>query len=272
MLAGTRERVRELDRSIARGPPAPRRRGHRRRLARAVAPAGARPAPPGRGRALGAPQQRLPRAGRRGGVLDARGRAAALAAGVTAWSLRSVDAGVSQAELLLSKSEFADATRMFLEARDAFDRSRRDGARARGRRRRRRAARPWARPSPSRDAALAAGRDAGADRVPGRTAHPPRRRAGRDAPSRPAASMADATSVATPSAGGVEGFDSSDVSSRRPPQFAGRMEFEVLPPAVRPGEPFVVRIHLRNDGRRAGQDPGRVPRRRRGRAPRSRRR
>jgi hypothetical protein len=27
------------------------------------------------------------------------------------------------------------------------------------------------------------------------------------------------------------------------------MEFEVLPPAVREGEPFVVRIHLRNDGR-----------------------
>jgi hypothetical protein len=45
-------------------------------------------------------------------------RAAALAAGVTAWSLRSVDAGVSQAELLASKSEFADAARMFLEARD----------------------------------------------------------------------------------------------------------------------------------------------------------
>jgi len=61
---------------------------------------------------------------------------------------------------------------------------------------------------------------------------------------------ADATSVATPAAGGIEGFDSSDVSSRRPPQFAGRMEFEVLPPAVRPGEPFVVRIHLRNEGRR----------------------
>jgi hypothetical protein len=28
------------------------------------------------------------------------------------------------------------------------------------------------------------------------------------------------------------------------------MEFEVLPPAVRTGEPFVVRIHLRNEGRR----------------------
>ena len=28
------------------------------------------------------------------------------------------------------------------------------------------------------------------------------------------------------------------------------MEFEVLPPAVRPGQPFVVRIHLLNDGRK----------------------
>jgi hypothetical protein len=48
----------------------------------------------------------------------------------------------------------------------------------------------------------------------------------------------------------VQGFETSDVSSRRPPQFVGRMEFEVLPPAVRTGEPFVVRIHLRNEGRR----------------------
>ena len=50
--------------------------------------------------------------------------------------------------------------------------------------------------------------------------------------------------------GGIRGFDSSDVSTRRPPQFMGRVEFEVLPPAVRRGEPFVVRVHLRNDGRR----------------------
>ena len=39
--------------------------------------------------------------------------------------------------------------------------------------------------------------------------------------------------------------------SSRAPQFSGRLEFEVLPPAVRPGEPFVVRIHLRNDGRKS---------------------
>jgi hypothetical protein len=57
--------------------------------------------------------------------------------------------------------------------------------------------------------------------------------------------------VATASTGGIAGFDSSDVSSRRTPQFTGRVEFEVLPPAVRQGEPFVVRIHLRNDGRRS---------------------
>jgi hypothetical protein len=62
---------------------------------------------------------------------------------------------------------------------------------------------------------------------------------------------AEVTSVATPSAGGLEGFETADVSARRSPQFVGRMEFEVLPPAVRAGEPFVVRIHLRNDGRRA---------------------
>jgi hypothetical protein len=29
------------------------------------------------------------------------------------------------------------------------------------------------------------------------------------------------------------------------------VEFEVLPPAVRPGDPFVVRIHLRNDGKKS---------------------
>ena len=180
-------------------------------------------------------------------------RAAALAAGVTAWSQRSVDSGVSQAELLLSKSEFADATRMFLEARDAFDRSRRAALQ-----------RDPATPAPG-------GTPAVAQAAPAVVAPSPAAKPASTAPAvglppgtlppappAPAAAPqvaargfnADATSVATPSAGGVLGFDSSDVSSRRPPQFAGRLEFEVLPPAVRPGEPFVVRLHLRNDGRR----------------------
>ena len=181
-------------------------------------------------------------------------RAAALAAGVTAWSLRSVDAGVSQAELLLSKSEFADATRMFLEARDGFDRSRRAALE-----------RAPATPAPGGAPLVAQGAPAGVapppagrpattapavDSPPGTLpAAPPPPAA--TAPPAPRGFKADATTVATASAGGVEGFDSSEVNSRRPPQFAGRLEFEVLPPEVRPGERFVVRIHLRNDGRRA---------------------
>jgi hypothetical protein len=59
------------------------------------------------------------------------------------------------------------------------------------------------------------------------------------------------TTVTTPSAGELAGFESADVTTRRPPRFLGKMEFEVLPTEVRPGEPFVVRIHLVNDGRRA---------------------
>ena len=50
--------------------------------------------------------------------------------------------------------------------------------------------------------------------------------------------------------GGPAGFDGAQLAGRAA-QFSGRMEFEVLPPAVRPGEPFVVRIHLRNEGRKS---------------------
>ena len=177
-------------------------------------------------------------------------RAAALAAGVTARSLRSVDAGVSQAELLLAKSEFADATRMFLEARDAFDRSRRAALL-----REPATPAPGGTPAVAQAAPAAVAPTAAARRAstapsvgpppgtlpPAPTATPP---------PAPRGFAADATSVATASAGGIEGFDSSDVSSRRSPQFAGRLEFEVLPATVQPGQPFVVRIHLRNDGRR----------------------
>jgi serine/threonine-protein kinase len=175
-------------------------------------------------------------------------RARALAAGATAWSLRSTDAGVSQAEALLARREFADATRTLLEARDAFDRARRDALQRRA---------PTPTPAGAPTVAAVAAR-AGASSTPApRVATPP---AGIPTPTpepEPTATplpartfTADATSVLTPAAGSLEGFDTSDVSSRRPPQFVGRMEFEVLPPAVRTGEPFVVRIHLRNESRR----------------------
>ena len=125
VLASTRERVGELDRSIAEA----------RRLLDAGDTAGASgelshlleldPRHPAAAE-LSARLNSAFRAQADAAMSSMReARAAALAAGVTAWSLRTVDTGVSQAELLLSKSEFADATRMFLEARDAFDRSRR---------------------------------------------------------------------------------------------------------------------------------------------------
>ena len=184
-------------------------------------------------------------------------RGAALAAGVTAWSLRSVDARVSQAELLVSKSEFADAARMFLEARDGFDQSRRAALQ-------RDPAAPAADGAPAgAESAPAVAQAAPAVVAPTPTARPapaapPVAPPPGTLPPSPTAIAgvasrgfnADATSVAAPPAGGVEGFDVSEVSNRRPPQFVGRLEFEALPPAVRPGEPFVIRIHLRNDGRR----------------------
>jgi serine/threonine protein kinase len=172
-------------------------------------------------------------------------RAGALAAGATTWSLRAAETGAQQGEQLLARREFADATRTFLEARDGFDKARRDAAQRR----------PPSPAAPRKEAASAA--------VAGGDVPTPAARIAPAAAVLPAASAlaptplparsftADATSVLTPEAGSLEGFDTSDVSSRRPPQFVGRMEFEVLPPAVRPGEPFVVRIHVRNESRRA---------------------
>jgi serine/threonine protein kinase/tetratricopeptide (TPR) repeat protein len=250
VLATTRERVRELDRSIAES-----RRllgagdtaGASRELSRVLELDPRHPA----AAELSARLNSVFRAQADEAAASARqARSAALAAGVTAWSLRSVDAVVSQAELLLARQEFADATRTFLEARDAFDRSRRD-ALQRGA--------PTSAPPPPSPAPSTAAMPTPPAPTPAAGPKPAEVAEGTPPPAlEPTATpiagrgfTAEATSVATPSAGGVLGFDSSDVSSRRPPQFVGRMEFEVLPPTVRSGEPFVVRVHLRNDGRRA---------------------
>jgi serine/threonine protein kinase len=175
-------------------------------------------------------------------------RQAALAAGVTVDALRTADEGARRAETLAAKEEFAEATRAFLEARDAFDRARR-------------AAPPPGESPAARGPAPAAATPA--PRAPAPvppTGAPPASSAAVPAGPVPAAPApaargftAEATSVVTASAGGVAGFESSDVDSRRPPQFAGRVEFEVLPAGVRAGEPFVVRIHLRNDGRKGAR-------------------
>jgi len=180
-------------------------------------------------------------------------RAAAIDAGTGGDALRPANEGARGAEALLANGEFAEATRAFLEARDAFDRARRAALQSR----------PPEAAGPPAPAQLAAATAPTPEPTPAPAARPPTVATaappGAPLPApEPTATptpargfTADATSVATASAGGIAGFDSSDVSSRRTPQFTGRMEFEVLPPTVRRGEPFVVRIHLRNDGKRS---------------------
>jgi len=149
-------------------------------------------------------------------------REAALAAGVAEAALGGADAAAQKADGLVAGGEFAEATRTYLEARDALDRARRQAAAPRR-------ASPAPRPTP------AAAAPAAAVTAPAVATPPPAR-----------GFTPDATSVG----GGPAGFDGAQVAGREA-QFSGRMEFEVLPPSVRPGEPFVVRIHLRNEGRKS---------------------
>jgi hypothetical protein len=62
--------------------------------------------------------------------------------------------------------------------------------------------------------------------------------------------------VTTPSAGELAGFEAADVTTQRPPRFEGKVEFEVRPSEVRPGQPFMVHVHLVNEGRREARLEG----------------
>jgi serine/threonine protein kinase len=148
-------------------------------------------------------------------------REAAAREGAAAEALRAAEAARQQGDELVARGEFAEATRTFIVARDTLDRARRSTA--------------------SRRAAAAA-------RPPSVAATPVTPVA---TPPPPRGFTADATSIGVAGRGGPAGFDGAEVAGRRATQFSGRMEFEVLPPAVRPGEPFVVRIHLRNEGRKS---------------------
>ena len=146
-------------------------------------------------------------------------REAARAAGAPADALEGADAAALRGEEQAARGEFALATGSFIEARNTLESARRAASR--------RAAPP---------ATLAA-----APAPPATLATPPP----------PRSFTAEPTKVTAPGGAGPAGFDVSEVQTSRAPQFNGRMEFEVLPPAVRPGEPFVVRIHLRNGGRKS---------------------
>jgi hypothetical protein len=222
VISAARERLDELDRSVAEA----------QRLAEAGDTAGA-------SRELSHVLELDPRhpaaaelTGRLNSVFRAQAEAAAMEmrtareaaarAGAGVEALRAADATAQQGDELIGRGEFAEATRTFLETRDALDRASRQAAS----RRATRAPQPAA-------TALAAAPEASA-------ATPPPTRS----------FTADATSVSVSGQGGPAGFDGAQLAGHAA-QFSGRMEFEVLPPAVRPGEPFVVRIHLRNDGRKS---------------------
>jgi hypothetical protein len=125
----------------------------------------------------------------------------------------------------MGRGEFAQAAASYLAARDDFEQARSAAATA---------------PRATAGGPLASGRAAPAAVAPSlpQPTPPPAR-----------AFAADPTRVTVPQGSGPAGFDEAQMSGRAP-QFNGRMEFEVLPPAVRPGDAFVVRILLRNDGRK----------------------
>ena len=145
-------------------------------------------------------------------------REAARFAGAPADALQGADEAALRGEEQAARGEFALATGSFIEARNALESARRAARRAA--------------PPPT----LAAGPagDAG-DTAPAPAAFTTRGHEGGGAAAAP----------------GPRASTSREVRTSRAPQFNGRMEFEVLPPAVRPGEPFVVRSTCATTGRKS---------------------
>jgi hypothetical protein len=50
--------------------------------------------------------------------------------------------------------------------------------------------------------------------------------------------------------GKISGFDSGDVEVKRAPEVPGRIEFDVIPPHVKPGDHYNIRIYLLNTGKK----------------------
>jgi eukaryotic-like serine/threonine-protein kinase len=142
-------------------------------------------------------------------------RQAAQSAGAPPDTVQPGDEAEKKGDAQVARGEFALAAASFIEARDEFERARKGALAARRRAATAPTAPPVTAPTP-----------------------PPAR-----------GFTPDSTRVAGPP-GGPAGFDGAQ-DSRRVLQFSGGIEFEVLPPAVRVGDPFVVRIHLRNDAKKS---------------------
>ncbi len=171
------------------------------------------------------------------GQLMARARAEA----ETAKAQRSeafgkADASAKDAGTRLEQGDYAEATRGFLEARDSYDRARR-AARTPAPAVGGRTASPGSEPSA---VPVAAAPEPAPDTTPA-------------APSGPVRAFVTGTTQigGARSGGGVQGFDSADVKTRRTPDFAGRLEFEASPASVKAGDAVSLRVFVVNLGKKA---------------------
>jgi tetratricopeptide (TPR) repeat protein len=153
---------------------------------------------------------------------------------------------LAEGDLLFRRSEFADATQRYVEARDGFDRARRSALTAE------RAATPAPLPAPT---ALTLANDRPAPASQGITPSSPVgvTEAASGAGREPARRFVTGKSVVASArvGGGLAGFDTADVKTQKVPQLAGRLEFEVEPQAPESETPVSVRIYLVNQGRKA---------------------
>jgi hypothetical protein len=51
--------------------------------------------------------------------------------------------------------------------------------------------------------------------------------------------------------GGLEGFESTGVAIKQAPDFLGRIEFEMSPSSVKPGDSYVLKFYLVNEGKKS---------------------
>jgi len=148
---------------------------------------------------------------------------------------------LGEADTLFKKGEFADATQRYLEARDTFERARRGALAA-------------ARAAPTGPiSSPAATADLGGSSPPSMTSPPPGPGADGSGPlETPRPFLTGKSLVASArSGGGLAGFDTADVKTKKIPDLVGHLEFEVEPAAARSGDLVSVRVFLVNEGRKA---------------------
>jgi hypothetical protein len=75
--------------------------------------------------------------------------------------------------------------------------------------------------------------------------------AARDAAKRTFVSGRTNVQAAKAEKGGVSGFDTDDVSVAKAPDFTGRLEFEMSPTSAKPGDAYVLKIYLVNEGKKS---------------------